>query len=85
MEFMFWGAFTWDKKGPCHIWQKETAAEKSAAKDWIDEENERLEPILRAEWGLVNPMRRLPVDKGIQARSLNGNGTPTTVNLGAIL
>jgi hypothetical protein len=63
MEFMFWGAFTWDKKGPCHIWQKETAAEKSAAKDWIDEENERLEPILRAEWGSVNPMRRLRVDK----------------------
>src|SRR5215471_5128591 len=27
-EFMFWGCFSYDKKGPCHIWKKETAAEK---------------------------------------------------------
>jgi transposase len=24
-EFMFWGCFSYDKKGPCHIWKSETA------------------------------------------------------------
>ena len=26
-----WGCFTYDKKGPCHIWLPETAAEKKLA------------------------------------------------------
>jgi hypothetical protein len=30
-NFMFWGCFSYNKKGPCHIWQEETAAEKKAA------------------------------------------------------
>src|SRR5437588_874331 len=28
---MFWGCFSYDKKGPMHIWQKETAAQRRAA------------------------------------------------------
>ena len=24
-EFMFWGSFSYDKKGPCHVWEKENA------------------------------------------------------------
>jgi hypothetical protein len=31
-EFMFWDCFTYDLKGPCHIWEDETGAEKAAAK-----------------------------------------------------
>lgn len=27
-EFMFWECFSWDYKGPCHCWKKETAKEK---------------------------------------------------------
>ena len=30
-EFMFWGCFSYEKKGPFHIWKPETAAEKHAA------------------------------------------------------
>jgi hypothetical protein len=30
-EFMFWGAFSYDKKGPMHIWEKEISVEKKAA------------------------------------------------------
>ena len=30
-EFMFWGCFSYDKKGPCHIWQPETAVERKKA------------------------------------------------------
>jgi hypothetical protein len=30
-EFMFWGCFLYDCKGPCHIWRPETAQEKRLA------------------------------------------------------
>jgi transposase len=58
-EFMFWGCFSYDMKGPCHIWKPETAQEKKKADEHIQEMNEALEPILRAEWELQNGMRRL--------------------------
>jgi hypothetical protein len=48
-EFMFWGAFTYDRKGPFHIWQKETPAEKKASTAYIDALNEALKPKLKAE------------------------------------
>ena len=31
-EFMFWGCFTFDKKGPCYVQKLETAIEKKQAK-----------------------------------------------------
>ena len=27
---MWWSCFSWDAKGPYHIWEKETAADKKA-------------------------------------------------------
>ena len=50
---MFWGCFSYEEKGPCHIWQKETAAEADIA-----ERNEAAEPALRAVWELEIGMRR---------------------------
>lgn len=44
---MFWGCFTWDKKGPCHIWKAETAKEKRIAKAKIDQMNKEKEPVDR--------------------------------------
>jgi transposase len=49
-EFMFWGCFSYDKKGPMHIWKKETAAEKKEAKAFIDKLNAALEPLAKAKW-----------------------------------
>jgi hypothetical protein len=46
---MFWGCFSYDKKGPCHIWKPETKTERAAAQKEIDKLNEELEPILRQE------------------------------------
>jgi hypothetical protein len=46
-EFMFWGSFSYDKKGLCHIWKSETAAKKKQAKAQIDKMNADLEPELR--------------------------------------
>lgn len=59
MEFMFWGAFSYDKKGPCHCWSPETAKEKAKAKLMIEELNKQLEPIKRTEWELTTGVRRL--------------------------
>jgi hypothetical protein len=38
-EFLFWGSFTYDKKGPCHVWEKETAKEKKEMKEDLDARN----------------------------------------------
>ena len=29
---MFWGCFSYNKQGPCFIWEDETTAKKEAAK-----------------------------------------------------
>ena len=42
-EFMFWGCFSYDWKGPCHCWKPETKAEKAEAKTKLDEMNAALE------------------------------------------
>ena len=47
MEFMFWGCFSWHRKGPCHIWKVEMEKERKAAKEEIDAWNLAMEPILR--------------------------------------
>jgi hypothetical protein len=58
-EFMFWGCFLYDKKGPCYIWKSETVQEKRAAKKEIDKLNKEMEPVLKAEWELNHRMERL--------------------------
>jgi hypothetical protein len=49
---MFWGCFSYDHKGPCHIWEPETIAIKKAAEKDLEELNAELELILKAEWHL---------------------------------
>ena len=55
---MFWGSFTYDRKGPCHCWQPESKKEKELAARQIAELNEQLEPVKRAEWELNTAMSR---------------------------
>jgi hypothetical protein len=66
-EFMFWGCFSYDKKGLCHIWKPETAKEKKQAKIQIDKINAELESELRQNWELETGMRRM---------GLRGKGGP---------
>ncbi|KAH9205215.1 hypothetical protein DL95DRAFT_233002, partial [Leptodontidium sp. 2 PMI_412] len=49
-EFMFWGAFSYDKKGPCHIWKSETAAEARAGVIDINARNAAREATDKAVW-----------------------------------
>ena len=58
-EFMFWGCFTYDTKGPCHCWLPETKTEKSKAVTEIAAMNEKLEPVMREQWELESGMSRL--------------------------
>jgi hypothetical protein len=46
-EFMFWGCFSYDFKGPCHIWRKETPKEQKTAQQIIDGWNQLREPECR--------------------------------------
>ena len=58
-EFMFWGCFSYEKKGLFHIWKPETAAEKRAAQGEIDKINEALEPLAKEDWELEIGMKRM--------------------------
>lgn len=48
-ESMFWGCFSYDKKGPYHCWCPETALEKRQSEQEIKTLNQELEPILREQ------------------------------------
>lgn len=61
-EFMFWGCFSYDFKGPCHIWTPETAVERTDAEKEIKELNKELEIKNKEEWELNQ--RQLPSRKG---------------------
>jgi hypothetical protein len=58
-EFMFWGAFSYNFKGPYHIYQPETARMKREAQEWCDIMNTTHEDQYRQDWELENGIRRL--------------------------
>ena len=49
-EFQFWGCFSWDYKGPCHVWEAETAQEKKEAEEILRLWNEANEPAAKKAW-----------------------------------
>jgi hypothetical protein len=53
------GSFSYHHKGPCHIYQKETATQKKQSVKKIEELDKVLEQQRHDEWELDNPMRRL--------------------------
>ena len=58
-EMMFWASYSYDYKGPCHCWKKETVKENKVANQALEKMNAELEPIMREKWELENGMRRL--------------------------
>ena len=72
MEFIFWACFSYDKKGPFHIWKKEIAAEKRECETDLAKMNAALESKCKTQWeletgvqrmGLRNPGEKKPVWK----------------------
>ncbi len=47
---MFWGAFLYDMKGPCHIWTGESAKEKNNKKFDLEGRNNLRESADKAAW-----------------------------------
>ena len=47
---MFWGSFSYYKKGPCYIQELETAAEKRALKKDLEERNKKIKAEHRKLW-----------------------------------
>jgi transposase len=64
-EFMFWGSFTWYEKGPTHIWKPETKVQKKAADKEVEAMNLVLEIAKKAEWEVVNGVRRLNITRNL--------------------
>ena len=58
-EFMWWSCFSYDKKGPYHIWEDETPAEKKAMKKDLDAWNEAKEPNDKLIWEATQAIHRL--------------------------
>ena len=56
-QFMFWDCFSYDKKGPCYIWEEETEKEKKQSIEWLAQKNKELEPIAKTKWELENGIR----------------------------
>lgn len=65
---MFWGCFSYDWKGPIHIWKAETAAEKEKARREIDTLNKILEPYARQKWERETTERRAKLRQPIRGR-----------------
>ncbi len=49
-EAMFWGCFSYDFKGPCHVYHTETAKENIKYKRMIDDHNTLQMPAIQEEW-----------------------------------
>jgi transposase len=65
---MFWGCFTYDKKGPFHIWRAETAAQKKAAEADLEARNALIEENNKAVWELATAMQRVNLNKRVGGR-----------------
>ena len=68
-EFMFWGSFSYDKKGPCHIWKKETPKEQREAEAELNAINKAAEPAAQEEWELAMRMNRLNLRRKVGGRT----------------
>jgi transposase len=62
-DFMFWGCFSYDMKGPCHIWRAETKKDREAADKVLEKMNKALEPEAKAAWEMETGIRRLNITR----------------------
>ena len=63
-SLMFWGCFSYHFKGPCYIWEAETAAERKQSEQQLAALNKAREPALRESWELTTGLQRVKLRKG---------------------
>jgi transposase len=81
-EFMFWGCFSYEHRGPCHIWSKETAHEKKVAAAELAARNREIEADCREQWELVTKTRRhLRIDRQAKGKEPKWQFTEKTGKL----
>jgi transposase len=66
-DFMVWGCFTYDKKGPLHVFEPETSQQRKLAEQEIEALNKQLEPLCKQEWEVNMQMSRLHL-RGVSGR-----------------
>jgi len=66
-DFIVWGCFTYNKKGPLHIFEPESTQQRRQSEREIEALNEELEPIFREEWEINMRMNRLHL-RGVPGR-----------------
>lgn len=47
---MFWRSFSYDNKGPCHIWELKTSEHRKVATGKLKKINRELDSVLKAQW-----------------------------------
>jgi transposase len=62
-EFIWWSCFTWDIKGPYHIWEKETVAERKAIEVDLKARNAERYESDKAKWELEYAMQRIHITR----------------------
>lgn len=62
-EFMWWSCFSWDHKGPYHIWEKETAAERKAMQADLKRLNDTRFELDKSKWELEYAMSRIYITR----------------------
>lgn len=60
---MWWSCFSWDLKGPYHIWEKETKQSRDEADSTLAAINKILEPLKHHEWTVDSKMKALRMDR----------------------
>jgi hypothetical protein len=65
---MFWGCFSYNKKGPCYIWEDKTPKEKKESEVWLEQQNKILEPICKAEWEIQTAIRRVRISRNMPGK-----------------
>ena len=58
-EFMWWSCFSYDKKGPFHIWEEETLAERKACEADLKARNATRHNKDKEEWEMAQLIHRL--------------------------
>jgi hypothetical protein len=58
-EAMFWGSFSYDTKGPCYVYLRETAAQTERYTAIIDAHNTLQLPQIRTEWRAKEALKAL--------------------------
>jgi hypothetical protein len=56
---MFWGSFSYNKKGPCYIWVPETSQSKKSAERELAIINREREAKSKLDWELETAMERI--------------------------